>query len=153
LEMIRLLLEDPRRPEPDQAFIAMMHEFVTNANFGNASTADFQRIVEKYMREPMDWFFNEWVYGTEIPEYDFKYTLSPGDGGKTILKISLTQGGVSDQFVMRVPLYATVGKGTKRLGFINIKGSTTTQAEVPLGFHRDKITLDEYHDILCFEHQ
>jgi aminopeptidase N len=151
--MIRLLLEDVRQKEPDQAFIAMMHEFVANANYGNVSTADFQKIVEKYMREPMDWFFNEWVYGTEIPEYDFKYTLNPGEGGKTVLKMTLTQAGVSDQFVMRVPIYATVGKVTRRLGFINVKGSTTSQGEVALGFHPDKITIDDRHDILCFEHQ
>jgi hypothetical protein len=109
--------------------------------------------VEKYLKEPMDWFFNEWVYGTEIPEYDFKYSLNPGEGGKTVLKVSLAQSGVSDQFVMRVPIYATVGKVTKRLGFINIKGATTTQAEVPMGFRPDKITLDEYHNVLAFEHQ
>jgi hypothetical protein len=153
LEMIRLLFEDPRRPDPDQVFVAMMHEFVSNAHYGNVSTADFQKIVEKYMKEPMDWFFNEWVYGTEIPEYDFKYSLNPGEGGKTVLKVSLAQSGVSDQFVMRVPIYATVGKVTKRLGFINIKGATTTQAEVPMGFRPDKITLDEYHNVLAFEHQ
>ena len=57
-------------------------------------------MVSNPINEPMDWFFNEWVYGTEIPEYDFKYSLNPGEGGKTVLKMSLTQSGVSDKFTM-----------------------------------------------------
>jgi aminopeptidase N len=153
LEMLRMLLEDPRQPEPDARFIAMMHEFVTSFASRNASTADFQRITEKYMGESMDWFFNQWVYGTEVPEYNFKYALKPGDGGKTTLQVSLAQSGVSEQFESRVPIYTTAGGAMRRLGFIKVKGSTSTQAEVSLPFHPDKITLDEYHDFLATEHQ
>jgi hypothetical protein len=153
LEMLRAILEDPRQPEPDSRFIAMMRDFVVSYAGRNASTADFQRIVEKYTREPMNWFFNEWVYGTETPEYDFTYALRPGDGDKTLLQLSLTQKGVSDQFESRVPVYATAGGTLRRLGLIRIKGSTTAKGEVSLPFHPDKVTLDEYHDFLGIEHQ
>ena len=153
LEMLRALLEDPRKSEPDARFISMMREFVANSANHNASTADFQRIVEKYTQQPMDWFFNEWVYGTEVPEYEFSYSLKPGDSGQTILQTSLTQEGVSDQFEMRVPVYLTVGGAPRRLGFVKIKGSTTTQGEISLPFRPEKVTLDEYHDFLCIEHQ
>ena len=153
LEMLRALLEDPRQPEPDGRFISMMREFVTTSAGRNASTADFQRIVEKYTGERMDWFFNEWIYGTEIPEYEFKYSLKPGDGGRTILQLSLTQKSVSDQFEMRLPVYATVGGVPRRLGFFKVKGSAAAQGEMPLPFRPEKVTLDEYHDFLCIEHQ
>ena len=153
LEMIRLLMEDPRQRETDHYFIDMMHDFVSTYANRNASTADFQRIVEKHMGEPMDWFFNEWVYGTEIPEYTFKYSTKPGEGGKTILQLSLTQAKVSDQFEMRLPLYMTVGKETRRLAFVKIIGSSTAQADVPLPVRPNKVTLDEYHDVLAVEHQ
>jgi hypothetical protein len=153
LEMIRLLMEDPKQHEPDQRFINMMHDFVSTYANRNASTADFQHIVEKHMGEPMDWFFNEYVYGTEIPTYEFQYTLKSSPGGKTILQCSLTQSGVSDQFQMRVPLYITRGKSTQRLGLIRIKGASTVPIQVPLPAHPDRISIDEYHDILAVEHQ
>jgi len=43
--------------------------------------AGFWRIVEKHMTKEMDmdgngkmnWFFNEWVYGTQIPNYKLDY--------------------------------------------------------------------------------
>jgi len=153
LEMLRALLEDPRQPEPDARFMAMMHEFVTSFASRNASTADFQRITEKYVGGPMDWFFNQWVYGTEVPELEFKYSLKPGDGGKTVLQMSLTQAGVADQFESRVPIYVTVNGAPRRLGLVKIKGSTSAQTEVALPFHPDKVTLDEDHDFLAIEHQ
>jgi hypothetical protein len=153
LEMIRLIMEDSRSREPNHYFIDMMHDFVSTYANRNASTADFQRIVEKHVGMPMDWFFNEWVYGTEIPEYTFKYSTKPGEGGKTILQLSLTQAGVSDQFEMRVPLYMTVGKTTHRFALVRIKGSSTAQADIPVPVRPDKVTLDEDHDILAIEHQ
>ncbi|MFZ0963811.1 MAG: M1 family aminopeptidase [Terriglobia bacterium] len=153
LEMIRLLMENPKLPDPDQRFIDMMRDFVTTYAYRNASTADFQRIVEKHTHEPMDWFFNEYVYGTEIPTYDFQYKLEDAPGGKSILQCSLTQSGVSDQFEMRVPLYMTVGKGIQRMGFIKIKGASTVPIQVPLPARPDRISIDEYHDILAIEHQ
>jgi len=153
LEMLRLLMEDPQQREPDQRFINMMHEFVSTYANRNASTADFQRTVEKYAGGPMDWFFNEWVYGTEIPTYDFQYALKPVSDGKTILQASLTQSGVSNQFEMRVPLYFGVGKGIQRMGFIHIKGTSTVPVEIPIAGRPDRVSIDEFHEILAIEHQ
>jgi hypothetical protein len=54
---------------------------------------------------------------------------------------------------MRMPLYATVGKRTMRLGLITIKGSTTVPLQIPLSSRPDRISIDEYHDVLAIEHQ
>ncbi|HMD86849.1 MAG TPA: M1 family aminopeptidase [Terriglobia bacterium] len=153
LEMLRLLMEDPKQRDPNQRFIDMMHDFVTTYANRNASTTDFQRLVEKHMGEPMDWFFNEYVYGTEIPTYDFQYAVKPAPDGKAILQCSLTQSGVSNQFEMRVPLYLAIGKGIQRMGFIRIKGASTVPVEIPLSGRPDRISIDEYHEILAIEHQ
>ena len=68
LHMLRYLMQD--RQTGDQAFIAMMHDFLTTYHGKCASTEDFQRMAEKHMRPDMDlehnghlnWFFFEWVY-------------------------------------------------------------------------------------------
>ncbi|MGH9452384.1 MAG: M1 family aminopeptidase, partial [Terriglobia bacterium] len=73
LEMLRMLMENSRSDQPDAAFISMMKDFVSTYAGKNASTEDFQSIVAKHMKDNMDWFFNEWVYGTEVPHYDFQY--------------------------------------------------------------------------------
>ena len=148
MEMLRTIMENARDKNPDMRFINMMHDFTTTYAGKNASTDDFRRVVEKHMGEPMDWFFNEWIYGAETPTYDLKYQLKPGEGGKTVLSVSVKQSGVSDSFQMRVPLYAFVGGQPRRLGLIRIEGNNTFTGDLTLPFQSEKITLDETHSIL-----
>ncbi|HUI43609.1 MAG TPA: M1 family aminopeptidase [Terriglobia bacterium] len=153
LEMLRLLVEDTRAKDPDHVFIEIMRDFVSTYAGQNASTADFQRIVEKHLGQPMDWFFNEWVYGIEVPRYDFSYSLKDAGGGKTLLHMAVVQSGVSDSFVMKVPVYYWLNGQARRLGFVQVKGSSTESADVNLPFHPDKMTLDEHHRVLAQESQ
>jgi len=149
LEMLRTLMENPAEKEPDARFIAMMRDFVSSYAGKNASTEEFRRIVEKHVGEPVDWFFNQWVYGTEIPDYHFSYQLTPAAGGKTTLKVTLKQSGVSESFHMRVPVFAHVKGQVGRLGLLKITGSTTVTADLTLGFQPDKVTIDESRSLLC----
>src|SRR5581483_9488818 len=110
LHMLRQLMRDGK--EGYKPFIAMMHDFVEQHFNGNASTESFQRVVEKYMTPAMniqgngkmDWFFNEWVYGTTIPKYKLDYTVVE-ENGKPMLKGSVSQSDVPDDFAMLVPIY------------------------------------------------
>jgi hypothetical protein len=149
LEMLRALLEDPRLPEPDQRFIDMMKDFTATYASKNASTEDFRKIVEKHSGHSMDWFFNEWVYGRDVPHYDFHYNLADGEGGKTILEYWLKQSEVSDQFVMRLTVFAHLNGQPHLLGFFGAQGSREIHGKVALPFRPEKVTLDEFHSILC----
>ena len=51
----------------------------------------------------MDWFFDEYVYGTDLPTYHFEGQVTPNGDGNT-LHIKLTQSGVPPDFKMLVPL-------------------------------------------------
>lgn len=153
LEMLRVLLEHLKRRDPDQRFIEMMRDFAATYASKNASTEDFRRVVEKHAGEPMEWFFNEWVYGREVPHYDFRYNLKDGGGGKTVLEFSVKQSDVSDKFVMRVPVYAHANGQLSRLGFFTIHGSREIHGEVSLPTRPEKVTLDEFHSILCTVNQ
>ncbi|MBI1750903.1 MAG: hypothetical protein HY234_11465 [Acidobacteria bacterium] len=149
LEMLRAMMEDPNAPNPDQHFIAMMRDFASTYAGKNASTEDFRRIVEKHMGEPMGWFFEEWVYGTEVPHYDFMYQLKDVGGGKTQVQMTITQSGVSEAFVMRVPVYVTVNGRSMRLGLMSVQGSRKVTDIVTLPVRPERVTLDDNHSILC----
>ena len=111
LHMLRYLMFD--RETGDKDFIAMMHDFVATYTNQNASTESFKSIVEKHMKPSldlerngkMDWFFREWVYGTEMPSYRMEYSLAPEDDGKYMFTAKVTQSGVSPSFAMGVPIY------------------------------------------------
>jgi Peptidase family M1 domain len=77
LQMLREQLSDPRNPDPDHVFKDMMQDYCKTFDNKAASTEDFKSIVEKHMtramdldgNHKMDWFFNQYVYGTGIPHY------------------------------------------------------------------------------------
>lgn len=126
LHMLRMMMYD--RTTRDSRFKTMMQDFIKTHYNLDVSTEDFKRAVEKHMTREMDldgnrrmdWFFDAWVYGTEIPSYKFEYQLT-GDG----LTGKITQSGVSDKFKMPVPVYVDYGKGWVRLGSAYIAGNST----------------------------
>ncbi len=154
LQMLRSIMYSPQ--DEDKAFIAMMHDFVESHRDKPASTESFKAIVEKHMSKIMDlsgngrldWFFNEWVYGTQIPKYHFDYQLSPAEGGKVKLHMTITQSEVDEKFLMLVPVFADFGKGMVRIGQLGVAGNSSRSADVILPMQPRKVTLNAYKDIL-----
>jgi hypothetical protein len=149
LEMLRMLMHDTSMQNPDARFIAMMREFTKTYAGKNASTQDFQQIVEKHTGRSMQWFFDQWIYGSETPTYDFSYQLSDAGDGKTELTISLTQSDVPESFMMMLPLYAVVDGKQQYLGLIGIAGTKNLKTSLQLPMRPEKVILDPNRSILA----
>jgi hypothetical protein len=156
LHMIRMMMWNPKTG--DEAFKAAMHDFVSTYRGKPASTEDFKAVLEKHMTRSMDmlgngkldWFFDEYVYGTAIPDYRLEYTLD----GMT-LNLKVTQSGVDDHFHMPVPVYLEMpNKRVVRLGSVPLHGNNTNSLSVDLakaGLPEKprRVLLNYYADVLC----
>ena len=142
--------------DPDQAFIDMMHDFVSSHQNRMATTESFKSIVEKHMGGQMnlqgnnrlDWFFNEWVYGTEVPRYKFSYELTAAPEGKTKLHMTMSQSEVDANFAMLVPIFADFGHGMVRLGQLKMVGNNERNTDVLLPTSPKKVAYNAYKEIL-----
>jgi len=75
LHMVRMMMWDRRTG--DQNFKETMQDFVKTYSGRAATTEDFKAMVEKHQTAEMkrvgngkmDWFFDEYVYGTALPSY------------------------------------------------------------------------------------
>jgi hypothetical protein len=156
LQMLRRQLYDPRNPDPDHAFKEVMQDYCKTFDNKPASTEDFKAIVEKHMtrnmdldgNHKMDWFFNQYVYGTGIPQYSWHYTIEGTPDGKTHLKGTLTRARVPDTWKDAVPLYAHVGDKVYRLGSIAATGANTP-VDVMFPGKLDKFVVAENEDLLA----
>jgi aminopeptidase N len=154
LQMLRSMMYDPE--EKDKAFIGMMHDFVESHREKAATTESFKAIAEKHMTKLMDmgkngrldWFFDEWVYGTQVPRYHFEYQLAPADAGKAKLHMTITQSDVDDHFAMLVPVYADFGKGMVRFGQVGMVGNSTRGVDVMLPGQPKNVALNAYKEVL-----
>lgn len=140
LHMLRMLMLDGRSPNPDEKFMEMMKDYASTYAGKLATTADFQKIVEKHMVPAlnatgdgkMDWFFQQWVYGTDVPRYTAALDVKP-EGAEYHITGKITQEGVSPTFRALVPVYVEFDKGEKaRVGMIPMMGETTKPVDVKL---------------------
>jgi hypothetical protein len=160
LHMLRMAMQDRSKKNQDEKFMAMMHEFAQTYAGKNATTADFQRVAEKYTPKnldlqgggKLDWFFKEWVYGTSIPKLDAKVDFSDAGGGKYHIKATITQSQVTDDFATVVPLYVQFEKGQMaRLATVPIVGNTSKPIEfdIPLPMKPKAFVINAMHDVLA----
>ena len=143
--------------DPDTRFKAMMHDFLKTYFNKDVSTNDFKKIVEKHITRDMDlmqngmmdWFFDQWVNGTEVPAYKFEYQLQPSNG-KAVLTGRITQSGVSDEFRMRVPVWADFGKGWIRIGAAELVGNSFQDlGQITLPLQPKKVAICAWNDVLA----
>jgi aminopeptidase N len=141
----------------DQGFVRMMQDFVQTHFNRNASTNDFKSVVEKHMTPDMnldgngkmDWFFNQWVHGTEIPRYKLTYDVAPAEGDKWLVSATLEQSEVSPNFKMAVPLYVDLGGKIIRLGTVRMIGSSKPPAiRIPLPQKPARVMINANYDVL-----
>jgi aminopeptidase N len=155
LTMLRMMLADTTKPDPDARFEAMMHDFCKTFDNKAASTEDFKAIAEKYMTPAMDlnnnhkldWFFNQYVYGTGIPHYEFHYDVKNADG-KWTLTGNLKRTGVSENWMDMVPVFVERDGKQVRLGLISAV-KTETPFSVNLPFNPGKVQVNVNEELLA----
>ncbi len=160
LHMVRMMMWS--QESGDTLFKETMRDFVKTYSGRSATTEDFKAIVEKHMPDTMksfgsgslDWFFNEYVYGTALPQYTLDTATFDADPtGKIILNIKLTQSGVDENFRMMVPIYLELADGkVTMLGRARLIGNSSFEQKISLGGVKDKprrVILNYYNDVLA----
>jgi hypothetical protein len=130
LHMLRALLTDPDTGN-DDAFTQVMSTFYQRHAGGEASTGSFQQVVEEVVGGSMDWFFEQWVFGTSIPTYVFshRYEDQPDGGVKAVVRVR--QENVPEDFQMIVPVLVDFGADGTALVQVRVVGPVT-ETELPL---------------------
>jgi len=138
LHMLRMMMWNPR--DKDELFKALMRDYVHTYCNHLSSTEDFKEVVERHMTREMDqqgngkmdWFFNQFVYGTSLPDYSLEASFAPASSGFT-LNAKITQSNVDESFTMPVPLYLDFGNNKiVKIGAIRMVGNSTIPLSVPL---------------------
>jgi hypothetical protein len=159
LHMIRMMMFD--RQTGDQNFKAMMQDFVKTYSGKAATTEDFKAMVEKHQTQEMaalgggkmDWFFDEYVYGTALPTYKMDSSFEKDASGNVTLNFKLSQSNVDQSFRMLVPIYLQMSDGrVLSLGRARLIGNTSIDQKVPLKGLKDApkaASINYFDDVLC----
>lgn len=159
MHMLRMMMMDTRnRQDPDAAFRSMMKQYFQNFKGQNITTEEFKTLVEQHMTPnmnatsngKMDWFFNQWVYGTTIPEFVSDLKVKK-EGDKYRVTGSISQKGVPDDFCVIMPVYVDFGKGNYiRFAALPFKGEMSHKADwlLPLPKKPKRVLINAHYDVL-----
>ena len=160
LHMIRMMMWD--RHNGDKLFKETMQDFVKTYSGSPATTEDFKAMVEKHMNADMkmvspngkmDWFFDEYVYGTALPNYKFEYSFGKDSTDNMQFSFKLTQSNVDEKFRMLVPVYFELEDGRMvGLGRVAVVGNSTVDQTISFPGLKEKpkrALVNYYDDVLA----
>jgi hypothetical protein len=103
-----------RRKMGDEAFLKMLAALRKQFENATISTEEFRMFCAKFLppksADPkLESFFDQWVYGTGVPELKLDYKVT-GQGPLWRITGTVTQKGVGDGFVSDVPVEIQLGK-------------------------------------------
>jgi hypothetical protein len=98
VHMLRGVLGDQKFYDGVEAY------YNSEFQYASATTEDFRDVFEKSSGQQLDWFFEDWIYGTCRPNYQFRYLEEISDSGGYDLYLLVEQIQTTDPQVFRMPV-------------------------------------------------
>lgn len=148
LHMLRAMLLNLKTMNED-SFENMMKDYYQTYFGKSASTEDFLKIVNKHFREDMSWFFDQYVYGTDIPTYEFAYKTEVTKDGKYLVTCRVVQKNVDEKFKMYVPIKIVLDDDRMARLRVEISGKEKIFQLPLLPEEPDEIIFNDLESVLC----
>ena len=76
----------------DEIFFDAVRSYMTGPlRYNNADTNDLIAIFEEVSGQPLQAFFDAWIFGEGFPEYTLRYGVNPGEQNQYIMRFRLEQ--------------------------------------------------------------
>jgi hypothetical protein len=98
----------------------------------------------------MKWFFDQWVYGTQIPRFEYQWSRAQQSDGRWIVQGRIEQFDTSPPFRVFMPISIEFDGG-KQTFLQEINASVTEFTSAPLSDKPKNVFFDDYLSILCRE--
>ncbi|HEV7765314.1 MAG TPA: M1 family aminopeptidase [Thermoanaerobaculia bacterium] len=118
LHMLRALLL--YRTQSDDMFIKIMRDWVRDYGGKAASTADFQRVLQQNVGGDWSWFFDSWIYSSDIPTIRWRHEVQEADGVYNVT-VHVERTGVADDFRAIIPIRVDFDGGTAAYFYMSNK--------------------------------
>ncbi len=148
LHMLRNLMLDLDTMKEDR-FNGLMREFFQAHRGGEASTEDFRAQAEQHAGQDLGWFFDQWVYGADLPSYRFAWKGARASDSTWTVRCRVEQSGVPDSFRMPVPIRVDFADGKFTRARAWIQGPRSEFDLPPLPLAPVKVTFNDLASVLC----
>jgi len=169
--MLRYMMRDAERKaggrargsqsaaNPDEPFIRALRKFRERYQGKAVTTRELFGVFEQELprsmwyegKNSLDWFYQGWVNGTSIPNFELHDVQYVQRADSTTVTGSILQKSASANLVTAVPVYAAVSGKTVLLGRVFADGPETPfHLTAPAGTR--KVVIDPYQTLLARTH-
>lgn len=147
LHMLRTLMRDFDTGS-DIKFWNMLADFVNTYQGKKATTEDFKNVLEKHIGQNMDWFFDQWVYGIDVPNYVYSYEITNVQE-EFWVNLEVHQENVSPEFKMYIPVGVELAKEVKTTQLILMQGVEKTFRLGPFNRRPQRVIFNDFEGVLA----
>ncbi|HSM03552.1 MAG TPA: M1 family aminopeptidase [Longimicrobiales bacterium] len=148
IHMLRNLFIDLETMD-ESRFRALLRDVATRYKGRRITTVEFQAVVEEHLGGvDMQWFFDQWVHGSDVPTYRWATRGEEVEGGYK-LTLRVRQEDVPDDFRMVVPVTLDFGAEGSATVRVMVTGPVT-EVDLPLlPREPDDIRFNDYASVLA----
>ncbi|MDH4155836.1 MAG: hypothetical protein OEW00_00980 [candidate division Zixibacteria bacterium] len=147
--MLRFMMRD-FETQSDQQFLKFLREIMMYYNNRKFTNDDFIQLAEKYYGQPLTAFFDYWLYGGEIPEFDVEYSINRRDDGYYI-DVAVAAKNVDASFSLPVALRVPGGDGNSTFLRKQIEGAQTSLHLGPYAKAPQELIFNEFFSVLSID--
>jgi aminopeptidase N len=124
----------------DEAFWEMLRDFLQENAYQRVTTEDFMKTAERHFGSSLQWFWDQWLFDSTIPEVRWSYDVSRS-GSQWIVTVDAQQENA--EFVLVLPMVVHFGKDRKVERPMAIRGREPSRLQLKVPEEPLKITLNE----------
>ena len=147
IHMLRTMLRDFTTGS-DETFFRMLTDYAQTFQYAKAGTADFQRIAEKYAGESLDWFFQQWVFGVDVPTYYYSDKVEK-DESAFWATLTVRQKDVPPEFKAVIPVTIQLNKKNTVTRKIMMTDAEKTFRLGPFDSAPEKVIFNDFQGVLA----
>ncbi len=128
----------------DDLFFETLAQYRDTYQFSHASTEDFQCVAEDVWGQDLEWFFDQWIYGSGKPVYRWWWDAKPVDEfgmSQVSIHIDQVQSGLYPTFKMPIDIaFSGSGGDTTMVIWDSLR---TQDFTLELGYEPTLVAFDE----------
>lgn len=131
----------------DEKFFKLMRKLIKNFYMKPVGIRDLEEMAEGTYGQPLKWFFDQWVYGTGIPEYELSYGIDARESGKYEVSGLIRQKSVE----FRMPIEIVVIHKYKKYIHKVLVQDRENPFQFEVDFKPDTVLLDPEYKVLRWD--
>ncbi len=146
LHMLRFLMYDMEQGT-EQSFLRFLQEFSMVCRSATFTNNDFVDLAEKHYGRPLDWFFQQWLYGRNVPKFEVEYKID-GKDDEYFINVKVETKGVGADFTTPVAMRVVDGGNNQSYVRETVSGVQSEFALGPFASKPKEFVFNEFYSVL-----